>query len=116
MIITVTIQDALGNVPGVEVKLRPDPGANFTWVPRAAAERAGLHVLARREFRQRNGTVVERNLASAIVRYEGTRAGITVGLAEEGDPQVLGAIALLTLGLTYDPRKDELKGLGPLRA
>jgi len=116
LIISVTIQDALGTAPGVEVKVRLDPGVNFTWVPRAVAEQLGLMVLARRKFRQRNGTVVERDLASAIVGYEGTRAGITIGLAEDGDSQVLGAIALLTLGLTYDPRKDELKGLGPLRA
>lgn len=91
-----------------DVELIVDTGATLSWIPREIIEKLGVPRLSRRSFLIADGRTIERETATAIVRYNGTAGGVTVVVAEQGDGHLLGATSLETLGLGVDPIRQRL--------
>ena len=91
-----------------EIELVVDAGATLSWVPREVVEPLGVPRLRRRSFLLADGRTIERETATAIIRLDGSEAGVTVVLAEPGDGHLLGATTLETLGFGVDPINQRL--------
>ncbi len=91
-----------------EIDLLVDTGATLSWVPRAVLEQLGVPRFSRRPFLLADGRTIERETALAVITIDGTKAGVTVVVAEPGDAQLLGATTLETLGFAVDPIHQRL--------
>jgi predicted aspartyl protease len=98
-------------------KMLVDTGSEFTWIPKTALEKIGVH----REkkdvaFVMANGQQVTRSVGFAIIRYDKYFTVDEVVFAEKGDLLLLGARTLEGLSLAVDPRKKKLVASGPIPA
>ena len=103
-----TIAHPTDSARSTEVELLVDTGATLSWVPREVINRLGVPRLRRRSFLVADGRTVERETAGAIVRLNGSEANVTLVVAEPGDPHLLGATALESLGFGVDPIRRKL--------
>lgn len=94
-----------------EVELLVDTGSTYTWIPKQLMERLGIVPTTKRKFRTMDGRLLEREIAEAILDYEGEKATRIVVFALEGDATVLGVDALEGLMLEVDPTTKRLKRL-----
>lgn len=86
-----------------EVDLIVDTGATLSWIPKDVLERLGVPRFGRRAFLIADGSTIERETATAIMRLDGVQAGVTVVAAEPADGRLLGATSLESLGFAVDP-------------
>lgn len=86
-----------------EFELWVDTGATLSQIPRELADRLGVPRLGTRSFFPADGRKIERETAGAIFYIDGRQANVTVIVGEPGDPHLLGATALETLGFVIDP-------------
>lgn len=91
-----------------EADLIVDTGATLSWVPREVIERIGAPHFGKRQFLLADGRKIERDTATAVVKFDGVSAGVTVVIAEPGDGHLLGATTLETLGFAVDPIRQKL--------
>ncbi|HKZ48782.1 MAG TPA: aspartyl protease family protein [Thermoplasmata archaeon] len=92
----------------VEVDVVVDTGATLTKIPRSLAEDLGLAPEGTVTVRLGDGHLIERVVASAVIRCEGRQRIIPLSLGEESEPAVLGATALEILSLSPDPVNEVL--------
>ena len=86
----------------------------LTWVKREILEQLGIVPRRRGRFRTVSGELVERDVGIAGVRYEREEAFVEVVFALEKDAEVLGVIALESLGYRVNPVTRELECIGIL--
>ena len=99
---------------GREVELVVDRGSVFTWISRSVLEELGVRPRRVRRFRTVGGRVVARGVGVATIVYGGCEGDVEVVFVEKGDAEVLGVVALETLGLEVDPVTGKLKYVGRL--
>jgi predicted aspartyl protease len=105
--------------PGAKRALRSvlvDTGAELSWVPADVLESLGIERRSRWQFRQANGTVLERWTGPAFVYAAGKTATDDVVFGEPGDLVLLGARSLEGLHLRIDPVNRRLVDAGPAPA
>lgn len=95
----------------VEQEMLVDSGAVFAIVPASLLRRIGVRPLRREQFRLADGTTITRRVAIAAFEYDGHMGGSTVIFGERGDACLLGALALVSLGLMLDPVRRALRPL-----
>jgi predicted aspartyl protease len=97
-------------VPSVLV----DTGAELSCLPATIMTSLGIHRRQLRQFRQLDGTVLERWTGSALVHAAGTSATDDVVFGEPGDLVLLGSRSLEGLNLRIDPIAKRLTDAGPM--
>jgi predicted aspartyl protease len=93
-----------------------DAGAELTWVPATVLEALSIERLKALNFRQADGTILERWVGSARVYVAGTVATDDVVFGMPGDMVLLGARTLEGLNLKVEPREKRLVDAGPVPA
>ncbi len=106
--ITVEIADPLGqHFEAVEMLV--DTGAAFTKVPRDLLERLGVPVESTYTAELADGSRrVERIRGRAMIRLEGREFPTPVTFGEDGEQNLLGAMALEDAMLAVDPHSRRL--------
>jgi predicted aspartyl protease len=105
--------------PGERRALRSvlvDTGAERSWIPADVLESLGIERRSRWQFRQTDGTVLERWTGPVFVYAEGKTATDDVVFGHPGDLILLGARSLEGLNLRVDPVKKRLVDAGPAPA
>lgn len=102
-----TIMD-LGKKVSASDEFLVDMGASYTVIPKKIADRLGLKPTKSQKFSLADGTTIQRNLSSAIVKFDGNEAATTVVIGQKDDSPILGAITLEGMGLMVDPFKRKL--------
>ena len=93
-----------------------DTGSELTWLPADVLESVGIERYARWQFRQANGTRLERWVGAAFVHVKGKRAADEVVFGEPRDLVLLGARSLEGLNLRVEPGNKQLVDAGPAPA
>lgn len=105
--VTMDIGDPLGeNWEPVDALV--DTGSTYTWVSRVLLARLDVHPQFRREFETADGRIIERDMAIAMVRWDGETMPTLVVFAGNGDAALLGAYTLEGFGLAPDPVNQRL--------
>ena len=85
-----------------------DTGSSYTVIPNKMADQLGLKSTKSQKFSLADGTTIQRNLSSAIVKLDGNEAATTVVIGQKDDSPILGVITLEGMGLMVDPFKRKL--------
>ena len=85
-----------------------DTGSTYTWLPRQLLTRLDVRPQFRREFETADGHIIERDVAIAMVRWDGKTMPTLVVFAGNGDAALLGAYTLEGFGLAADPVNQRL--------
>ena len=93
-----------------------DTGAELSWVPAAVLESLGVERNNKWQFRQADGTVLERWTGSVLTAVAGKRAGDEVVFGEPGDLILLGSRTLEGLNFRVEPVTKRLVDAGPAPA
>ena len=105
--------------PGEKRLLRSvlvDTGAMLSWVPAEVLESLGVERGETWQFRQANGTVLERRSGAVRLYVAGRRAVDEVVFGEPGDLILLGARTLEGLNFRVDVTTMRLMDAGPAPA
>jgi len=79
-----------------------DTSSTYTWVPRNILQGLGITPEFVREFQTADGRIVERDVAEARVRLDGSARTTQVVFADEPDSILLGVVTLEEFGLGVD--------------
>ena len=90
------------------LKLLVDTGATFTWIKRETLEELGIEPVRKERFELINGEIIERDVGEARVIYRDITGLTMVVFAEKDDKEVLGLMALESLGLYVHPSTGKL--------
>ena len=93
-----------------------DTGSELSWLPAAVLDSIGIDRYERWQFRQANGSVIERWVGPAFVYAAGKRATDDVVFGEPGDQILLGARSLEGMNLRVDSHAKQLVDAGPAPA
>lgn len=86
-----------------------DTGASYMHIPAEIARQLQLLPLMNRSFRLANGSMVNYEIAVALVEIEGhEELPIPVAIGKEDAPILLGALALDIFGLGVDTERRQL--------
>ena len=113
--ITIEIGDQAGH-RFVEIDALVDTGTNFTKAPRTLLESLDIPVDRNYTAVLADGRRVPRQQGWAMIRLEGQEFPTAVTFGEEGEPVLLGAIALEHALLAVDPRSQRLVPVNALEA
>jgi predicted aspartyl protease len=105
--------------PGQRRTLRSvlvDTGAELSWVPAEVLEALGVERNNQWQFRQANGTVLERWTGIVVITVAGKRTGDDVVFGEPGDLTLLGSRTLEGLNFRVEPVTKQLVDAGPAPA
>lgn len=102
LIITIAVGDQQRN-RFEDLEVTVDTGSTFTAVPRATLERLGVPVERTARSRMADGRTVPVDIGWTMVRLEGLTIATQVTFAEEGEPPLLGVVALEQALLAVDP-------------
>ncbi len=94
--------------PFVEVRALVDTGATFTLVPRNVLQRLGVSPDSTMEFETADGRVIQREVAEAVVRIDGTANTTKIIFGDEGTEALLGVHTLEAFLLAADPVNERL--------
>ena len=106
--ITVTNLNRTKKVSG---KFLVDTGASYTVLPKKMADKLQLKANRIQDFSLADGTTIQRQLSSAVVKLDGHEAATTVVIGEKDDSPLLGVITLEGMGLMVDPFKRKLRSM-----
>lgn len=93
-----------------------DTGAELSWVPGAVLESLGVKPNSQWQFRQPDGTIVERWTGTVVIHVGDKRAGDEVVFGEPGDLTLFGARTLEGLNLRVEPVTKRLVDARPAPA
>ena len=93
-----------------------DTGAELSWVPADVLESLGVERNNKWQFRQADGTILERWTGIVVVGVAGRRTGDDVVFGEPGDLALLGARTLEGLNVRVEPVTKRLIDAGPAPA
>ena len=105
----VTIQ--VGDLRGEQfqtVEVMVDTGATFSTVPADLLRSVGLSPQRRESVRLGDGNIIEDEICDALVRVEGKIFVTPITFGGEGEPNLLGLVALETALLAVDPVEQRL--------
>ena len=85
-----------------------DTGATFTKAPRDLLEQLGVPVESTYTAELANGSRVERTRGRTVIRLEGKEFPTPVTFGEDGEENLLGAMALEDAMLAVDPHSKRL--------
>lgn len=105
--ISATITDLTGRKK-VSGEFLVDTGAAYTVLPKVMAEKLGLKSQKTQRFSLADGSTVQRELSSAIIKIDGQEAASTVVIGQKDDSPLIGVITLEGMGLMVDPFKRKL--------
>ncbi len=111
--VQVKIHGSRGNK---EIFLTVDTDSEDTWVERRFLEEVGVEPRFSRTYRTITGTHVQRQVGPVEIEYLEIKMPCPTVFANEGDANVLDAIALEILGLEVDPTTRQLKRVEALAA
>ena len=106
--ITVEIADPRGH-HFEAVEMLVDTGATFTKAPRNLLERLGVPAESTYTAVLADGSHIERTRGRTVIRLEGKEFPTPVTFGEDGEPSLLGAMALEDAMLAVDPHSRRLK-------
>ena len=98
----IEIGDARGEV-WETVHALVDTGSTYTWIPRQLLEHLEVHPQFQREFETADGRIVQRDMAAAMVRWDGETMSTLVVVGGDSDAVLLGAYTLEGFALAPDP-------------
>ena len=105
--VTIEVGDARGErFEAVEVMV--DTGATFTTVPADLLRRLGASPQRTMPVRLADGSIVEDEICDTAIRLEGQTFFTPVSFGREGEPSLLGVVALETALLAVDPVEQRL--------
>ena len=107
--IFVTIE--VGDVRGERfepVEVMVDTGATFTTVPEHLLRRLGVTPKRTMPVRLGDGSVIDDQVADTAIRIEDQTFTTPVTFGQEGEPNLLGVVALETALLALDPVEQRL--------
>ena len=105
--ITVEIADPRGqHFEAVEMLV--DTGATFTKAPKGLLERLGVPAESTYTAVLADGSHIERTRGRTVIRLEGKEFPTPVTFGEDGEPSLLGAMALEDAMLAVDPHSRRL--------
>ena len=93
-----------------------DTGAELSWVPAEVLESLGVERNNQWQFRQADGTILERWTGTVVTAVAGKRAGDEVVFGEPGDLTLLGSRTLEGLNFRVEPGTKRLVDAGPAPA
>ncbi len=105
--ITVEIADP-GGQRFEAVEMLVDTGATFTKAPRDLLEQLGVPVESTYSAELADGSRVERTRGRTVIRLEGKEFPTPVTFGEDGEQNLLGAMALEDAMLAVDPHSRRL--------
>ena len=91
-----------------EVEALVNTGATFTKVPRDLLERLGVPAESTYTAVLADGSRAERTRGRTMIRLEGQQFPTPVAVGEEGEPTLLGSMALEHALLAVDPHGQRL--------
>lgn len=80
-----------------------DTGSTYTWIPRQFLERLNVYPQFQREFETADGRVIQRDMATTKVRWNGETMPTLVVFGGESVAVLLGAYTLEGFALAPDP-------------
>ena len=89
-----------------------DTGFILTWIRREVLEELGIKPRRVRKIKTVDGRVIERQTGLATIEIDGNEADVEVVFAEESDAQMLGVVALESLGYVVNPLTGKLEYVG----
>ena len=95
-----------------DVEILVDTGSVLTWIRRSVLEELGVAPRRIRRIKTITGEVVERETGLVTLALGGSEADVEVVFAEEGDDEVLGVVALESLGYAVNPVTGEVEYVG----
>jgi len=105
--------------PGARRALRAvlvDTGAELSWAPAEVLESLGVERNNRWQFRQADGSILERWTGSVVISVGGKRAGDEIVFGAPGDLVLLGSRTLEGLNFRVEPVARKLVDAGPAPA
>ncbi len=96
------------------VEMLMDTGATFTKAPRALLERLGVPVEDTYTAVLADGSHIERTRGRTLIRIEGKEFPTPVTFGEDGEQNLLGAMALEDAMLAVDPQSKRLMPVNAL--
>ena len=105
----VTIE--VGDVRGERfepVEVMVDTGSTFSQIPDELLHRLGVPVQRTLESELADGSIETVQVGETLIRLEGQRITTPVIFASEGEPNLLGVVALETALLAVDPVRRSL--------
>ena len=93
-----------------------DTGAELSWVPATILESLGIERYSTWQFRQADGTVIERWVGAAFVHVAGKRTTDDLVFGEPDDLVLLGSRSLEGLNFRVEPVTKRLVDAGPAPA
>ena len=108
---TITATIEVGDPQGgsfQEVELEVHTGSTYTALPREMLQALGVPVNRSVQARLADGTLQTLEVGDATIRLEGIEFITTVICAEEGEPNLLGAVTLEQALLAVDPLNNRL--------
>jgi len=91
-----------------------DPGSEYNWIPAPVLADLGITPARVERFETADGSVIERDIAFALVSAGGRATPTIVVFAGEGDLVLLGAHGLEGMNLRIDLVRRELVPAGPI--
>lgn len=105
----VTIEVAAGpDGPFEPIDAMVDTGASFTVAPASVLRRLGIAPTRQLRFVLADGSRIERDAGTAVIRIDGEQEASPVVLGDEEAPSLLGALTLEALLLSVDPLNQRL--------
>ncbi|RLF15499.1 MAG: hypothetical protein DRJ97_03690 [Thermoprotei archaeon] len=95
-----------------DVELLVDTGSVLTWIKRSRLEELGIKPRRVRRIKTITGQIVERQTGLVTLVLGGDEADVEVVFAEEGDGEVLGVVALESLGYAVNTITGRLERVG----
>jgi clan AA aspartic protease len=86
-----------------------DSGAVYSQLPAEVWQAIKLTPQNQMEFTLADGTAIIRDVAECTFEYKGLSRHSPVILGDKGDPALLGAVTLETMGLVLNPFKRTLQ-------
>jgi len=93
-----------------------DTGAELSWVPAEVLESLGVERNNKWQFRQADGTILERWTGSILLHFGGRRVGDEMVFGMPGDLVLLGSRSIEGLNLRVEPVAKQLVDAGPAPA
>lgn len=90
------------------VQVMVDTGAHFSQVPGVMLRRLGMSPQRIMNVRLADGSIIEDQVCDALIRLEGETFVTPVSFGREGEPSLLGVVALETALLAVDPIEPRL--------
>jgi len=94
-----------------EVECLVDSGAIYAAIPRRILRSLGIVPSRTQRFTLADGTHIQRDIGSAVVRIGRRHGASPVIFGERGDAALIGAVTLESLGLMLDPLRRELRAM-----